>query len=145
MEPTFHHQQYILTDLITKNFQELQQGDVIVFKAPIDDEKDFIKRIIGTPHDIVSVQDGSVFINNKKLDETPYLSSSVKTYGGSFLKENTEVTVPENSFFVMGDNRSYSSDSREWGFVKKDIIIGKSWIVYWPVSDSKIVKNPFSP
>lgn len=144
MFPTFHNEEYILTNLISLNFSELKKGDVVVFKAPNSPEKDFIKRIIGTTGDTVSVKDGDVYVNSQRLDESVYLNSEVKTYGGSFLAEGQTATVPEGKYFVLGDNRPYSSDSREWGFVKKNEIIGLSFWVYWPVDKMRLVKNPFT-
>ncbi len=70
------------------------------------------------------------------------MEPSIKTYAGGFLAEGQEIIVPQGSFFVMGDNRSYSSDSREFGFVKKEELVGISLFVYWPISDLKLVKNP---
>ncbi|HZE87577.1 MAG TPA: signal peptidase I [Methylomirabilota bacterium] len=144
MFPTFKNQEYILTNLITLRFAPPARGDVIVFKAPTDQEKDFIKRVIGLPGDTVSLKDGFVYVNDKKLDESVYLSRDVRTYGGSFLKEDQPVTVPPGNLLVMGDNRPYSSDSREWGLLKLTDVIGKSIFVYWPVNTMRVVHNPFS-
>lgn len=142
MYPNFHDKEYVLTNLIVLRFENPKRGDVLVFKAPNSPEKDFIKRLIGTPGDRILLQDGSFLINGEKLDESSYLSSEVRTYGGSFLKEGEEIAVPEGNYFLVGDNRQYSSDSREWGFVKKEEIIGKSFFVYWPPPSAKLVKNP---
>ncbi len=142
MYPTFKDGEYILTNIIGLKFKDPIYGDVVVFKAPSDNEKDFIKRIIGVPKDKILIKGGYVYINGKLLDESSYLKSDVKTYGGSFLKEGKDLTVPDNSYFVMGDNRLYSSDSREWGFVPKNSIIGSSFFVYWPPKDAMFVKNP---
>ena len=142
MFPNFHDKEYVLTNLITLRFGAPVHGDVIVFKAPPDPDKDFIKRIIGLPGDTVMVKDGSVYVNGSLLDESSYLSSDVKTYGGAFLRDGDTITVPPDNYFVMGDNRPYSSDSREWGFVPKGNIIGKSFLVYWPLSEVRTVNNP---
>jgi signal peptidase I len=143
MFPTFKDKQYILTNLIALRFSELKRGDVIVFRAPIDRDKDFIKRIIGVPGDTVSLEDGRIILNGELLDESAYLSDIVQTIGGSFLAESEVVTVPPGQYFVVGDNRPASSDSREWGFLKKEDIIGKSFFVYWPPQDMHLIKNPF--
>lgn len=142
MYPTFLDKEYILTNIIALSFSQPKRGEVIVFKAPEDPEKDFIKRIIGVPGDQVMVKDGEVFLNGQKLNEGSYLKSDVRTYGGRTLKDGETLTVPQDSFFVMGDNRGYSSDSREWGFVSKKDIIGKSFFVYWPPDKMGIIKNP---
>ena len=99
MYPTFYNQEYVLTDLIGLRFKDPQRGDIIVFKAPKDPDKDFIKRVIGIPGNTVSIQNGEVFVNNMKLDENMYLDRSVKTYGGSFLKDGGIVTVPSGKYF----------------------------------------------
>ncbi|HEX7041908.1 MAG TPA: signal peptidase I [Patescibacteria group bacterium] len=142
MYPNFHDQQYVLTNLITLRFGAPVRGDVIVFKAPPDPDKDFIKRVIGLPGDTVMVKDGGVYVNGNFLDESSYLSSDVKTYGGAFLKDGDTITVPSGEYFVMGDNRQYSSDSREWGFVPSENIIGKSFLIYWPLNEAKTIGNP---
>jgi len=143
MRPTFHNKQYILTNLIVLKFEKPKLGDVIVFKAPPSPEKDYIKRVIGVPGDTVNLNDGRVYRNGNLLDESKYLNSSVKTYGGSFLSEGNPVTVPSDSYLVMGDNRSGSSDSREWGFVPEKNVIGQSLFVYWPLNRMEIISNPY--
>ena len=144
MDPTFHDKQYILTNIIALKLETPKIGDVIVFKAPNDPEKDFIKRVIGVSGNTVSIKGGYVYVNGKILDQSKYLKPSVKTYGGSFLHENESVTVPSDQYLVMGDNRAGSSDSREWGFVPFKSIIGKSFFVYWPLDKMEIVKNPYN-
>lgn len=144
MYPTFFDKQYILTNIIILKFNKPKIGDVIVFKAPLDQEKDYIKRVIGSPGDVLEIKNGNVYVNGKILDESKYLKSSVKTYGGSFLRENEQVTVPANSYFVMGDNRSGSSDSREWRFVPDKLVIGESFFAYWPLNKMGVIKNPYN-
>lgn len=143
MHPTFFDKQYILTNIITLKFGKPKLGDVIVFKAPSDPEKDYIKRVIGIHGDTVAIKNGDVYLNGKLLDQRDFLAQSVKTYGGSFLREDQPVTVPPDSYFVMGDNRPGSSDSREWGFVPDKSVIGESFFVYWPLNKMEIVKNPY--
>jgi signal peptidase I len=80
-----------------------------------------------------------VFVNDKQVDESEYLPRNLMTSNGNFLKPGEKVTVPPGEIFVMGDNRNASSDSREWGFVTREEIIGKSMVVYWPPSEFKFV------
>jgi signal peptidase I len=151
MYPNFHSGEYVITNLIGfedfkiyhASFGTLKLGDVVVFVSPPDPSKDYIKRVIGVQGDKVMIKDGSVYLNDKFLDESAYLSSDVKTYVGAFLNEGQTVTVPANEYFVLGDNRPESSDSRTWGFVKKDEIVGKSLFVYWPLDRMRLVKNPY--
>lgn len=142
MYPNFLDKEYILTNIVTLNFSDPKSGEVIVFKAPQDPEKDFIKRVIGTSGDRAMIKDGHVFLNDIRLNEEKYLKPDVTTHGGSFLKESVEIEVPTDHFLVLGDNRDYSSDSREWGFVIRKDIIGKSFFVYWPLNKIGPVKNP---
>ncbi len=144
MLPTFFDKQYILTNIITLRFGPPKRGDVIVFKAPNDPEKDYIKRVIGIPGDTVMIRNGDVYVNGILLDQSAYLKPEVKTYGGSFLREGVLVSVLPDSYFVLGDNRSGSSDSREWGFVPIKLIIGKSSFVYWPLDKMGTIKNPYN-
>lgn len=143
MDPSFQDKQYILTNIIALHFSKPKLGDVIVFKAPNDPEKDYIKRVIGLPGDRVLIRDSKVYLNTQELDENAYIANDVKTYTGSFLKEGEEVVVPNDSFFVLGDNRPHSSDSREWGFVPIKSIIGKSFFAYWPLDKMGLVGNPY--
>jgi len=144
MYPTFQDREYILTNKIILRFQTPKRGDVIVFKAPDDPEKDYIKRVIGLPGDTVMISGGKVYLNGKIFDQSSFLNPSVKTYNGSFLREDYPVKVPPSSYFVMGDNRPGSSDSREWGFVPSGNIVGESMFVYWPADKMEVVKNPFN-
>ena len=114
-------------------FHGPERGDVIVFRYPNDPSRDFIKRIIGIPGDTVSIANGVVSVNGKALDE-PYIAP------GSNTTMDAKV-VPADSYFVMGDNRPNSSDSRSWGFVPEENIIGKAMFAYWPMSDFGGVGN----
>jgi signal peptidase I len=143
MFPNFKDKEYVLTNLIVLRFLEPKKGDVIVFKAPPAPDKDFIKRVIGVPGDTIMLKNGHVFLNREQLNEEKYLNPDIKTYGGSFLQEGQSVTVPEGNFFVLGDNRPYSSDSREWGFVPRGNVIGESFFSYWPISEMGIIRNPY--
>lgn len=144
MYPTFKNKEYILTNLITLRFENPKKGDVIVFQAPTDREKDFIKRVIATEGDTVALKDGFVYVNDQKLDESKYLSDDVRTYGGNFLQDGgAPIRVPDRHYIVMGDNRPYSSDSREWGFLEEKDIRGKSFFVYWPGNKMRIITNPY--
>jgi len=140
MEPTFHNNEYVLTDKISYRFASPARGDVIVFKAPRNPDVDFIKRIVGLPGEKVKIEKGHVMINDNILSE-PYLSSLTTLYPGSFLEEGTEIVIPDREYFVMGDNRAHSSDSREFGTVKRNLFIGRAFIRYWPINVFGIVSN----
>ena len=131
MQPNYPNGEYLLTDKVTYRFEEPRRGDVIVFKAPTDESEEYIKRIIGLPGETVTLQAGKININGQALDEA-YLPTGLETFGGPFLKEGEEIKVPDNEYFVLGDNRPFSSDSRVWGMVDKSKITGRAWFIYWP-------------
>lgn len=137
MQPNFESFQYILTDKLSYRFGNPARGDVVVFKAPQDQGKDLIKRVIALPGEKVKLSGGKVIIFNSQypdgltLNET-YISGA-PTVAGSAVKEGEVYEIPAGKFFVMGDNRSHSSDSREFGAIEKVLIVGRAWIRYWPL------------
>lgn len=139
MHPTYKNGEYLMANKITYRIGDPQRGDVIIFKY--SETQDFIKRVIGLPGDTVMLKDGHIYINDKILDESGYLSDSVYTNGGNFLKEGESKIVPEDQYFVSGDNRPHSSDSREFGPINREDIKGKAWIVYFPFSEFRIVQH----
>lgn len=141
MQPNFPNGEYLLTDKVTYRFEEPKRGDVIVFEAPSNNGEEFIKRIIGLPDESIMIKDNKVFVNDKKISED-YLSETIPIHGGAFLKEGEKVKVPTGEYFVLGDNRPFSSDSRSWGFVSKSKITGRAWIVYWPPQKAGSIHNP---
>ena len=141
MMPNYIDGEYLLTDKVSYRFGEPDRGNVIIFEAPTGDGEEFIKRIIGLPGETVSLIGGNFFINSTKLNE-PYLDESLYINPGAFLNEGGSVLVPENEYFVSGDNRPHSSDSRAWGFITKEKITGKAWFVYWPIKMVGVIKNP---
>ncbi len=134
MYPNFTDGEYILTNKISYRFENPKRGQVIVFKAPHNGGYDYIKRIIGLPGEIIKISGGKIYINNHLLNEENYLSSDVLTQNGLFLSEGKQFEIPDNEYFVLGDNRSQSSDSRDWGTVPRKNIIGKAWFRYWPIN-----------
>jgi len=139
MHPTYKNGEMLMANKVTYKVAEPKRGDVIIFK--FSDKQDFIKRIIGIPGDEVMIKDGKIYINNELLDESKYLLSTVITNGGSYLHEGQSITIQENEYFVCGDNRTNSSDSREFGPITQDKIKGKAWIVYFPFSEFRIVQH----
>lgn len=139
MLPNFHNGEYLLTDKVSYRIREPERGEVIVFKAPNDPEKDYIKRIVAEPGETIKIEKGIIFVNEMRIDENSYLSGETRTFAGQNIREGIEYKAPEGSYFVFGDNRGNSSDSREWGFIKKDAIIGRSFLVYWPLSKFRLV------
>lgn len=124
MTPNFQDGELILTEKVSYRFLAPKRGDVIVFKAPGPNKVDFIKRIIGLPGEHVHIEGGSVYINGSELRET---------YEIQLTQASVNLIVPENQYFVLGDNRSASKDSREIGSIERSAIEGRAWIVYWPL------------
>lgn len=135
MSPTFHTDQYVVIDKISYRLSEPERGDIVVFRYPFsqpNNERDFIKRVIGLPGETVHIEGGVVRVNGQPIDE-PYIQSP-PAYGGTW-------TLGPDEFFVMGDNRNNSSDSRSWGPLKRDFIIGRALFVYWPINALKWVSH----
>jgi signal peptidase I len=136
MYPNFENGEYLLTDKISYRFNQPERGDIVVFKAPDAAQCpegagcDFIKRIVGLPGDSVEITDQGVYVNNSALPEE-YIPVDVDTRPMAYT-QNGPVSVPQGSYFVMGDNRPHSSDSRAWGPVPFSNIVGKVFFRYWP-------------
>ncbi|NMC08911.1 signal peptidase I [Candidatus Microgenomates bacterium] len=139
MHPTYKNGEMLTANKIVYKFSKPKRGDVIIFKY--SDTQDFIKRVIGLPGDTVMLKDGHIYINDKLLDESHYLNDSIYTNGGNFLKEGSSTVVPDGEYFVCGDNRPHSSDSREFGPIKLENIKGKAWIVYFPFSEFRFAQH----
>ncbi len=144
MEPNFHDGEYILTNKYEYRFNLPKRGEVIVFKSPQNPDIDYIKRVIGLPEEHIKLVNNHFYINGVKLIES-YIADSVFTYNGAFLKEGIEIVIPKNHYLVIGDNRSASSDSREWGTIEKTSIIGRSQLRYWPFERFGLIPYPKYP
>jgi len=141
MEPTFHSGDYILTSKVTYKFRSFQRGDVVVFKSPKNPDIEYIKRILGLAGDKIEVKGSDVFVNDILVQEN-YISAQTNLWDGGYLKDSTPVIVPDNYLFVMGDNRPRSSDSREFGPVPTESIIGFVFYRYFPPGQAGWIKNP---
>lgn len=140
MVPNFHDKDYIITNKLATRFSIPVRGAVIILKNPRNPENEvFIKRVIGLPGETVKISGGKVYINGKVLREESYLTPDVQTTGEGFLREGDEVTVPQDNYFVLGDNRKNSSDSRDFGLLKKDLIIGQAFLRYWPLNKMELI------
>lgn len=141
MAPTFHNREYLIINKIGYRLHVPERGDVIVFKYPRDTSQYFIKRVVGLPGEKVQIADGKVTLynaqhpNGKVLDE-PYLTNKIVTFGG----EGT-VTLGSEEYFVLGDNRQASSDSRVWGILPKHNIVGKAWLRVFPLGEFGVVQH----
>lgn len=136
MQPGLNSSNYVLVNKVAYLFHAPERGDVIVFHYPLDTTRDFIKRIIGLPGDTIKTDSTHVWVNGVLLNE-PYIQAPLNPAAQTWK-------VPANDYFVMGDNRPVSDDSRDWGFVPKNFIVGKAVIVYWPLKSWEII-NTYSP
>ena len=132
MEPSVHPGQYVLVDKVSYRLGQPQRGDVIVFNYPLAADRDFIKRIIGLPGETVSVAGGVVSVNGQPIAE-PYIAAPSAATGSW--------TLNADEYFVMGDNRNSSSDSRSWGPLARQYLIGKAVVIYWPPSNWGLVPH----
>jgi signal peptidase I len=141
MDPFFHNGEYILTNKVIYKFRDPQRGDIVIFKSPKNKEIDYIKRIIGLPGERVKLHENVFYVNDQAVEE-PYIPTDTPIYGGSFLQEDMEIVVPEGKYFVVGDNRPHSADSREFGPISKEDFIGMAFLRYWPFSRAEILPHP---
>ncbi len=136
MVPSLNDGEYVFVNKLAYLSHDPERGDVIVFHWPVDTSQNFIKRIIGLPGDTIATDSTTVRVNGVLLKE-PYISAPSNPAGKVWK-------VPANDYFVMGDNRPKSDDSRDWGFVPRSYIIGKAVLVYWPLGNWQII-NTYSP
>ncbi len=130
MEPTLHDRERLIANKISYRFESPERNEIIIFKPPIGIKRNYIKRIIGIPGDKIEIVNGKIYVNDQALEE-PYVKYR--------SNENMPPTiVPVDSFFVLGDNRPNSSDSRYWGFVPRKNVVGKAWVVFWPLNKIRI-------
>lgn len=131
MVPTFHTGEYLIVDQISYNFKDPQRGEIIIFKYPVMRTKFFIKRIIGLPGETVKILDNKILI--KKVGEKDFYELK-ENYIEPNEYEDMEILLGEKEYFVMGDNRSASSDSRIWGALDEDLIVGKALVRLFPIN-----------
>lgn len=133
MEANYHEGDYLIVDQLSYRFREPKRGEVIVFHSPVPPKRRFIKRIVGLPGETISLEDGQLYIEEEgqeKFINEKYLNEE--------MEGNFKVSVPENEYFVMGDNRDASFDSRSWGTLIEDKIIGRVLIQLSPFSSNLI-------
>ncbi len=132
METTFTEGELVMVNKLNYKFSEPRRGDVVIFHAPTEPGKDYIKRLIGLPGDHIEIKDSQLYINGEAVEE-PWLHEAIEYEG--------EWDVPEGQYFVLGDNRNHSSDSHVWGCVPRENLIGNAFFRYWPLSHISVIKG----
>lgn len=125
MEPTLKEHDRIIVSKLHYHFQEPKRGDIVVFKYPRDPKRNFVKRLIAVGGETVAIRNSRLYINGQPVPED-YLPKGLR------FADYGPVEVPRGSYFMLGDNRNNSDDSRVWGFLPKDLIVGKAIVIYWP-------------
>ncbi|MEK6220671.1 MAG: signal peptidase I [Chloroflexota bacterium] len=133
MEPTFLHNNYVIVSKMSYRLGAIDRGEVMVFHFPRNPEEDYIKRVIALEGDTVRIRNGNVIVNGEKLDE-PYIKDITR-------RDHSQITVEPGNVYVMGDNRNNSSDSRSWGNLPVENVLGKAILIYWPFTDFGVVEH----
>lgn len=145
MEPSLHTKEYIIVDKISYRIKEPERGDIVVLIPPSNTKERYIKRIIGLPGEKMEFLNGQVLIHNDeyptgiRIDETYLSAENIKTI---FNGEPSTIEIPENHYYVMGDNRKHSNDSRNFGTVHERNLVGRAWIIAWPLDNFEIIGDP---
>jgi signal peptidase I len=132
MEPNLHSDQRLVVEKVSYRFSGPQRFDIVVLKLPSQGDELLIKRVVGLPGETVEIRDGGVFINGEALDE-PYISDETRP------GRNDHITVPPLHVYVLGDNRNHSNDSRSFGPVPIENVVGRAWISYWPPEELGLI------
>ena len=141
MLPNFENKEQLIAESLSVKLKDLRRGDVVVFESPLENDKLLIKRVIGLPGENFKIVDGKVYINGNLLNEDSYLQSNEYTFVEKYFENNVEYYIPNDSYVVLGDNRDESTDSREWGYVDINSIIGKVIVKIYPIKSIGIVKR----
>jgi signal peptidase I len=134
MQPNLHEGEYVIVDKVSYALRTPERGEIVVLKSPTPGAPDLIKRVVGLPGEMIEVRDGQAYVNGTPLTE-PYIN-------GPIAQATPPRLVEDGRYFVMGDNRNNSSDSRLFGTIPAADIVGRAWIIYWPPSDWQILSDP---
>lgn len=134
MQPELRDQDRLFVNKFAYNFEKISRGDVVVFYYPRDTQKSYIKRVIALPGDTIRIDDGRVYVNDQRIDES-YVPKRFRD-----VRSMAAMAVPPDEYFVMGDHRSISSDSRDFGPVSRKLIYGKAAFIYWPADNIGVIR-----
>lgn len=141
MEPTIYNGERIIVERVTKNFKNFDRGDIVVLHPPENDHIDYVKRVVGVPGDVIKIYNCNVYISrdgSKFVLEEPYLDEGTCTVAGDKIREGHSIRVEDDEYVVLGDNRNSSADSRLFGLLKEDRIVGRVALRFWPISQVQL-------
>lgn len=138
MEPTFIDNDHVIAEKITIKYKPITRGELVILRHPTQNNKLLIKRVIAIPGDVVVIDNGSLQINNQPITED-YLKENGVTESGIYFDKTQNYKVPEGNYLLFGDNRNKSTDSRVWGSIKEDQIIGRIVMIWFPLDRIRLV------
>lgn len=146
MYPNFHDKEFLLSERISYRFRQPKRAEIVIFRAPPTEicaaiECEYIKRVVGLPGETVAIKNNAVHIDGQKLQED-YLPQGTKTMPGEFLQAGAVEKIPSDHYLLLGDNRSGSRDGRDFGFIKKEDVVGRVILRYWPADRFGLVEHP---
>jgi len=141
MEPNFHDGDYLIVDEISYKFNDPARGDVVVFRYPGNPKEFFIKRIIGLPGEKVEIKDNKIVIFNNEHPNGLVIDESIYLPPNAVITKDYSKELKNDEYYVLGDNRNFSADSRSWGVLKKHFIVGRAVIRAWPFSDVSVFEK----
>lgn len=140
MDPTLYNEEQIIAEKISLAFKPLERGEIVIFRHPEKQDRLLIKRVIGLPGDTFRFSDGNVILNDSILDE-PYVDDPTYVNSNNTLVEEENYVIPEKAYLLLGDNRIESADSRSFGTIKQELIVGRALLVYHPVKNFRIIEH----
>lgn len=141
MKPTLLPGDRILVNKIIYDLRPPQRGDIVVFESPIKPYRDFIKRLVGKGGEILQIENGNIKINNNIIDSPEVFNRMYYYKMGDFISGKNKIKIPKDHYFMLGDNSLRSKDSRFWGFVPQEKIIGKAFLIYWPLTRIRVISH----
>ena len=139
MKPTLLEGDKIFVSKFIYKFKAPERGDVVVFKYPEDPKKDYVKRLIAFGGETVEIKEGHVYVDGEKIT-MPHVEQIYYRNSGTYGAKEAKIKVPEDSYYVLGDNSANSRDSRYWGFVPKKYMVGKAFLIWWPLNRIRLIR-----